>query len=237
MKKNNHTIYISVKDANHLCVNVGIAMLLSLLIFSSCTAAAETKRDELNVWARNSEITKAEKVQKLVDVIQNIEEDPHYRGTAAKLAGELKIDETIELMFKILGEKVTEPEKSEFLRLECVSALGAFGSVKIYRRMMILLYSLSSWESSSCVRRFFIQSFDAVPSYKNGLTITEKQAYSVEILAEMLRTAHTKHEDKSLIYRLALALKRISGHSELTHQNIQKWDEVAVEMRKKIRND
>ena len=217
--------------------NVSFFCLLIFLTSSGCIIDAEIKRDELNIWARNPDISRDTKTVRLVEIIENHEEDTHYRATAAKLAGELKIDEAIEPMFRILGDNVTEPEKSEFLRLETVSALGNFGRIEIYRRMMLLLYTLTSWEISTNVRRFFVSSFNAINNYTKGTPQTRKQALAVELLIEMLKTANTKKEDRSIIHMINNRLKNISGHHELTSRNVQEWDEIKIAMLKKVRND
>ena len=217
--------------------NLFFSIPFIIVIASGCMIDAEIKRDELNIWARNPEISRETKVVRLVEVIENSEEDPHYRATAVKLAGELKIEEAIEPMFHILGENVTKAEESEFLRLETVSSLGSFGKIEIYRRMMLLLYTITSWERSANVRRFFVQSFDAVQNYKKSTPINRNQALAVEILIEMLKTANTKKEDQSIVYMINNKLKLISGHLELTHINIDAWYEVKIKMLKEVRND
>jgi hypothetical protein len=215
-----------------------IVQFLILLIFvSGCIIDAEIKRDELNIWARNPEISRETKVPRLIEIIENKDEDPHYRATAVKLSGELHIEEAIESLFRILGENVTEPEDSELLRIETVSSLGSFGNPEIYRRMMLLIYSLTSWENSASVRRFFVQSFDVVPNFSEINTISKRQALTVEILVEMLKTANTQKEDQSIIYMINNKLKQLTGHVELTHKNIDSWYEVKIEMLKEVRND
>ena len=222
---------------NHILKNICWIFIFLLLISSGCIIDSEIKRDELNIWARNPDISRETKAVRIVEIIENTEEDPHYRATAAKLAGELKIEEAIDPMFRILGDNVTEPEKSEFLRLETVSALGNFGRIEIYRRMMLLLYTLTSWETSTNVRRFFIHSFDAVKNFIEGTPISRKQALAVELLIEMLKTANTKKEDRSIIHMINNRLKNISGHPELTFRNIQEWNEIKIKMLKEVRND
>ncbi len=217
--------------------NLYCALLLLFLFSSGCMIDSEIKRDELNIWARNPDISRETKAMRLVEIIENTDEDPHYRATAVKLAGELQIEQAIEPMFRILGDKVTEADKSEFLRLETVSALGNFGKIEIYRHMMLLLYTLTSWETSTNVRRFFIHSFDAVENYVEGSPINRNQALAVELLIEMLKTANTKKEDQSIIYMINNRLKNISGHPELTWRNVQQWTEVKVKMLKEVRND
>ena len=221
----------------HILNKLCWALLCTFLVASGCIIDSEIKRDELNIWARNPDISRETKTMRLIEVIENPDEDPHYRATAVKLAGELKIEEAIEPMFRILGDNVTEAENSEFLRLETVSALGSFGNINVYRRMMLLLYTLTSWETSSNVRRFFIHSYDAVKNFEENTPINRKQALAVELLIEMLKTANTKKEDQSIIHMINNRLKKISGHPELTFRNIQQWNEIKVKMLKEVRND
>ena len=214
-----------------------IAALFVFVFLSGCIIDAEVKRDELNIWAHSSQISRETKMFRLVEIINDSNEDPHYRGTAVKLAAELKITEAINPMFKILGENVTQPENSEYLKIETVSAIGSYGRADLYRRVMLLMYTLSKWENSSIIRRFFVQSFNAVPDFTNEESITNNQALTVEVLIEMLKTANTKKEDQSIVYMINNKLQLLTGHTELTHKNIDAWNEVKIKMLKDVRNN
>lgn len=198
-----------------------IALWIAVGVLVACSPEKEDHRRDLRDYALNPDIPRQSRIDTLMAILRNRDEDPHLRATAAQMLGELRHEPAARYFAEILGGRQgIRPDASEWLRMEAIRGLGLFAKPEYYRLGLSLVYE-SRRDPSDVVRRQFVQGFANAP-------MGDRE--SAAVLLDFMRIVEDTPDDDSITFRALLELRRITSRPDLNAFEFDKWADQLREM-------